>query len=146
MALNECGCNDEDGKYRPVSALRQIYFLVYLFRKFPKITYLLHVRRWETLGSRTQIAQSIASATVATLSPVSPGSAARRRSARLSTDCWTAILQVNPILNHRVMIIPNAATSVHVSKPNPRLCASIAPQVKEFVMWLEILIIIPLMV
>lgn len=36
---------------------------------------------------------------VTTISPVSPGSAARRRSAKLSTDCWTAIQQVSLTLS-----------------------------------------------
>lgn len=92
------------------------------FCKFQKSP--ICVRRRETLGSPTQTAQSAASATGTTTSPVSPGSAAQRRSARLSTDCWTAILQVNLILNCRsrhVVIIPKASTLVWNSKLNPHL-------------------------
>lgn len=82
------------------------------------------MRRRETLGSQTQTVPSAASATGTTTLPVSPGSAARRRSARLSTDCLTAILQVSLIFNcknHHVVIIPNASPSVRNSKPNPYL-------------------------
>lgn len=92
VPLSECGCNDEDGKYRPVRARREN------FKKEQNNPFYNTrvLRRWETLGSQTQTAQSVASATATTMSPASPGGAAQRRSARWSTDCWTATQQVHP--------------------------------------------------